>query len=1283
MLPVSTSRLLTATTTLILGCAALLSARKVPLALTVQLSGITNTQAVLDYIAPDSSPCQVQVSSSPSFSPLAYDVDPNLFPGSNLDNRAQLGNDMHRVFVIGARVAQIASDKKYYSRALQANTTYYFNLTCSNSGAHVSGSFITKTVALGNTFADPLPADPTQPGEYAWPTLSMSDRTQQIIDPQTGVLIRRVSLPEDRDLTTSNAAFSFVRTSGWSNGAAALSSDDGGQAATITGDSQSPLLLMPQNAVTNYGYINSFSGTHTNNSSTLNWFQVVLNAKTSNVNCATSPGADCSIAVCLTIDGVNCNPNGQTFVQSLTPTLTNYTFGTSGTAIDLWQNAGKRPFNGTEIAFRQGSVNCDGSSTVTWAGGDYFATFWTAGSVMTINGQDYPIQQVLTTQALQLSTACPSTNGQPLPYTATNFGVIVRKATSSQDTVSVEYVSANYQNGVFPYFDFTGEYDLCGIQTVTGPTGNLGYNCSLYQNGPVYWVDGSTGESHLIALNQGDFSSTYTGACGLFDSIIFDPKSPDTWYCGGPYPQKVQYFGNHSDPKSTTYPGYLEEQVNIPQCNSSSSPTNQPCLVFTGLTGSTTIGTLAQSFDSTFDPVAYGNPYLSHVENGLLVYRFWRSNYGSLGWTVLFDPNATANGQANNAGCVGNGAPGCVVGAISSWKSPAARWCALKSNDPMNIPGWSALGSFGWGPPGSGIPGMGPYLSTVNDGTSFSDVVGAPGGPSGPGNCAPNGLGVTEGCTTVHVDGQPYTASPCNSSPSNCWGEIETGAPGEIGNAQPGDFFMLSNFEVMRLIAIDPDDSTKWTFQRAYNSLTGTSGPNPQLVTFCNANADPANVNGSGEWYWNYTLDPHGLDPASTTTITDPNGVNAHFFIQNGSMVNGYTLDPSCGTGASVCYQNRLFTSIPEMVTEGPTSVQTTNPAFNGITPASYGNWVQSHSSGPGWNSASSPNAGFFLDGRPFNGGPLSGSATANGSNPATPVTGSLWKFTAASIPQLHRKLNATFAFSGSKTLIDVSSPAQGNVISGSPADNYKYCVANVPGECISGSQVGDVYINAPYVAYPYCNYPSQASSMPDEYDLCIGDNGMIYNSLTQMNGMVTDTTGASERMLSKGLSRARITDAFWHVHALPNTDWIYFKTSYAENVGDMVFALQLPPPTMDSVQRTQFEPTTVKTPTVPSGTATAYVEFGYGEYGAPGNLYCTSRAEVCAATNATSSIDLNAPFFFGQTEAASIHPIACSSSCTVVIPTLPQHVVFYRFVYLDGAGAMLARSGTYAIATN
>lgn len=47
--------------------------------------GSTSTQAVISYTAPSNADCSIEVSQSASFVPLAHDVNPVLFPGSNSD----------------------------------------------------------------------------------------------------------------------------------------------------------------------------------------------------------------------------------------------------------------------------------------------------------------------------------------------------------------------------------------------------------------------------------------------------------------------------------------------------------------------------------------------------------------------------------------------------------------------------------------------------------------------------------------------------------------------------------------------------------------------------------------------------------------------------------------------------------------------------------------------------------------------------------------------------------------------------------------------------------------------------------------------------------------------------------------------------------------------------------------------------------------------------------------------------------------------------------------------
>ena len=189
-----------------------------PGGLSVTVVGTSNTQAVLAYTAPDSSACTVQVSESNTLSPPVHDLDTALFSGANSDARPSgMSNGTARVFVVGKRLTQTSStDSKNYSLALQANTTHYYSVAC--TGVTATGSFTTSNIPFGVTYQDLPQLDPANPGATITPTLSTTDRTQTIVDPHTGALIRRVSLPGDVPYVSGNAGTHgpFLYDSGFS-----------------------------------------------------------------------------------------------------------------------------------------------------------------------------------------------------------------------------------------------------------------------------------------------------------------------------------------------------------------------------------------------------------------------------------------------------------------------------------------------------------------------------------------------------------------------------------------------------------------------------------------------------------------------------------------------------------------------------------------------------------------------------------------------------------------------------------------------------------------------------------------------------------------------------------------------------------------------------------------------------------------------------------------------------------------------------------------------------------
>ncbi|MFZ1011313.1 MAG: hypothetical protein WAN65_31030 [Candidatus Sulfotelmatobacter sp.] len=172
----------------------------------------TPTQAILTYTAPSDSPCTIQVSESPTLSPLVHDVDPSLFPGANLDSRAgNLTYGLERTFVIGARRSDVATDNKLYSRALQANTQHYYQINCDSTS--VTGQFMTDNPPFGNSYSDNPPFNAAGFGNYGWPTIDWTDQSTVYIDPLTGIALKRFTRP---------GAFGFQGGSAGSAGGGAL-----------------------------------------------------------------------------------------------------------------------------------------------------------------------------------------------------------------------------------------------------------------------------------------------------------------------------------------------------------------------------------------------------------------------------------------------------------------------------------------------------------------------------------------------------------------------------------------------------------------------------------------------------------------------------------------------------------------------------------------------------------------------------------------------------------------------------------------------------------------------------------------------------------------------------------------------------------------------------------------------------------------------------------------------------------------------------------------------------
>jgi hypothetical protein len=1225
----------------------------------VSVQGTTATQAILRYTAPDTGACTVEVSESSSFTPLVHDADAQLFPGSNLDSRSEsAANGPERVFVIGKRRAEKAVNGKWYSRALQAYTAHYYRITC--GAGQATGSFFTTNIALGNTYNEELPPDPNAgsagyyvpAGLYAWPEFLDWDKTtgrsETVIDPLTGMLLKRVAMP--RDLPTENfpaGDHGFVtvidRDGAWTN-KDAVKGDDGAS-ASFSGSGRNWLLLRDESL--------AFPDIYQLESMTFSVKGWCGGA------CA---GEDAKIQACITANGVSCWPNESNVLDIALGTTPNPSaFVVAGTQTPImasWTPAGYQPLTRTDAEGRGGIVNVDTAGNVS---GDYFYPNWTAGSQITIAGSTCAITAVKNPKALTINPAsCAPALSLPqtgAAYAAGNFGIMIRKKTASTGTINIQYAKYTLAESAYFTWPSGGSANLCSdTLTQNTVTGGLGYRC-VFGGILAYWINKDTGDGNYLGAYMMPWEAGPYGWDSRFcntASITLHgtgPTDPEKFYCA---------TWDHSG-REVVLGCYLVS-------SNQQGSLGTWCVPVTNSAAGRDFVTLVQEFTAgytpSFDAAKFGGCSITGLQNGRLVMGCPRSYQDTIAWTVVFDPDKVGTGP----GCVGSGAPGCVVAAATTWAIAPARWCV---NHVLNWVGDADTavvgGKYLGGEPM--IPGGGPYLSTL-----VSGWLGAtPSIAAGTGSC-PAG---SKGCDIVTVDGEPCDPSPGAGEGGNC---PKNRAQEYLQDASAGDIFTASPglTEYVRLIS---KNGYNWQVERGIGwpgvqSHTGSV----TLSAYCMSQRLDVGAS-SWMWAWDYLADPHGLNATGAT-------IRAVYDYDHAVM------GPDVIVGAAPSYETQ---GSGYAVLDGPgfgppNKFVSSAPAFAGTRGVTaYIEMSQDHAS-RSQRKAPPAEKKWFLDQRQLSGpGPSL-------VDRAMPVSGQLYKFAsqtsdgdnltqiggpAAFLGGVNRKKQPTMAFCGNQALADASSPAKGNVISDGPANAYQYCVARGSGECRAGSTRGDIYLNCPYMASrPDGTYGCYYAIGDD--DMCVYNTGAYLNVAAQIGYQYSDAAGALGRRLTYGLTRYRLSNVNANARTLPDGSWLLLWGLGMNGSLSAVLAGKMPPfPAVDTVDRTTFLPMVLNlTPPASAGVDNAIVEFGYAENGPPGQSYCTSRREACVAASATVADN---PFQFPSdgtdgTE-AGIQGMSCATGCSIAIPALPQRILYYRVKYRDHNNNVVAETALQVVA--
>lgn len=1225
---------------------------------TTTLSSVvpTSTQAIVRYQTTSTSACTVEVSTSATYSPLALDLDPALYSGSNLDSREPyLNTSGERVFVVGKRITQRDSSNVPRSRALQAATLHFLRITC--GGDVVTDTFVTLYPPFGLTSPDTIQADPLSAGDPLWPYLDYTDTTKSYVDPHNGLLLHRATGPGDNqysggsiNVTWSTPNIAKYPTAGaWS--AASLPT-------SITNNSTDYLILRLDTAADgNAGGVDFFnfnaSASYTSEQLvSLNNLQTSLTGSINQATCNSVVTDACKQTVCISVDSVTCHPSSANIDVAFTTTGTAYTLGDQTFAnIGGWIKPGYRPINSVEAAKRTGTAICNGTTTVT---GGPFNLSWSAGSLITINGTVYTIAAVRHEALIILTSSCSTGT---FGFVGKNFSLLVRAKTTNSNTFTLTAGSTQVRFGVAPSAPAGENEDVCSFTTVNDVSGNPGYNC--FSSIGIFWVSAATGEGRQI------IPTWVTDATGLhllaYQMMTFDGTDADTFYgFGNGFKRmfKYKYMGDHA---LLAWPA----EAPATTCNDPVTPTNKPCLVITELTvnGVTDVADLVHAYNSAFDKSVWvAFPVGTNQYHGAFILMFKRNNgsgepqNGSYAWITAFDPSAMTNSRPGNAGCVGGGNPGCFIAVMGAYAALNMRGVNTKGG----IQSDTDTGVIEFGPQftcfNSTINGTGCMKVDISGGFSFSATPDVTGGPT---DCPVNPYGVSgKNCTVVTVTSEPYDPNP---------GTNETGLPGEYITAAAGDvlgvnivtvgsgFPFLSNGQTnIELVRILIKSGNTWTLQRHFqygfdNFVCPTvclEGSPTALGSTTNPSIWYTGANGNA--YWDFVNDPSGA-----ATVLN-HGIGTHAFLRRGVYVQGTASGPPCTTDIiSGCnmltYSSSALVPATTAVLD-PTGIGTSNPSFAGSTGIAVANGTQSHPSASGL-SANEANRVMFYDTRPYNG--VYGSSS--GAPQASSVSGTLWKFAAGAIT-VNRKKLPTHATTSASLLTDVSGPSSS--IGTTSSDYYNYCVVLTVNECRSGSVSGEIYFNVPYLQYNFCFVPGQATSGADNTDVCIHDQSPADDTIMQLSSYASDPQGLHDRVLTAGFATPRVNAPFWNIFMNPVSGIGITRSKYVNKYRADWLSVKMPPLSTDSKTRNDFLQTQVL---IPASTFThAIVEWGYQELGSDGTtkFYCTSRADNCRTGGS--------PFTYAS---ETQNPTSCSSGCAIPIPVIANRTAYYRILRTDSSG--------------
>lgn len=1205
----------------------LLLGAALPLAKPVEIRSVetTPTQAVLVLEVADPINCRITISADEDFARPVFDTDEKLFPGSRDCARAGSVVEGNRItFVAGLRRAQKASDGRLYSRALQAYRKYYFEV---RSGGEVKlGSFETRNIPLGKLYGEPFPFDRAAPGNYAWPTMDWNGQSEYI-DPLTGVLVRKISRPQQSfpELLKPPA-----------------------RQVNYSGSAREPLFI-PAPALCPDGWGCERAARWDYPYRSVDDVEVSLKASCGSAGCVENANGERDVEVCLTVDGVSCATGWKKMTLPVSPAAEAVVYPPAFPAplFAGWlEDGSKAPPSRADMATYSGKVNTNGRE-VRWASGHTFPPgAWTAGSRITIGEAEYVIERVNGATSLTLASDAGEQNGAA--YSAGNFGLLLRKRVASADLVQVE--SAAFRYATSHEFEMTasGAWDFCSPTEVSDPSGKNGYMCRIQTAAgyPTLWfVAPSDGEARYLgavappynfAVASGGEIDGSEGAC--LRGFEISRSDPNEVYC-------ITRSNVKPDQGLLIVRGRYHPE-GLPGCAQPAGyqavETGQSCHfsweLATRPSRRETVLEKAKGFDPSFDPERYPYIGLFAVHGSALGFYAW-AGQDSMAWSIWLDGRTME-----------------VVSMQNYHANAPCRFCAVHSFLQLGDEKYNAviLKDF----VGGTGTNAGPYEVKV------TAVAGSSNGSAGVSQFQPcpadlaqpfkdaGAAGVR--CLTVTLSGDP-----CDLSPSEWEKTRRPACPWQSGGItlqpiQEGD---EAKNGTERFLFVKKLSNNQWVLMRNYNIPHGPTMKEDtsraqnhaagwKLTMVCSAATD------SGYAWVDVTGDRNG-----TAMLRDNALARAHHgdISRLGSVMAAY--DSTRDRFGRFIWRS----AIPGRASTAADTGLLLGTTFAGINVHGsdvFRGYIQTH---PSWRQIVAPEGEqhWYLDGNPF--APQAGSVYSLWNQNAEQVEGTLYRLKGLPAP-LARKYLPTVAWSGRFLMEDVSGPRAR--VTGGAADNWKYCVADLAGECVEGSAAGEVFVNAPAMTLD-----GKCGNHFFHHRPCF--TSMVSGGIG-INQVGTRAAGAvhPERFLTAHFQRYNVTWTYSNAAPLPDGSWALTGGTLLDGARSEILLLKLPPwPQPDGVDRGNYVPVPVTIGGV-SGATGVRVRFGYAENGPPDQYYCTSRREGCASGGE--------PFRW-LSEAGEA--VSCANGCNVELPGISGRVVYYVVDWLNGQGQVVRSGGRGAVA--